>query len=276
MSDKKQNKRAGAGARRSETPKPGGGAPGHERDQVDLFIEEVTEELQKERAYKLFRRYGPFVGGAVVAIVLAASINEYLKSAATHEAREAGAALIAAGDVSSEPAAAADAYEEAAGRLEGGPALLARLHVGALRAEAGEAEAAGEAFDAASGAAADQPVYADLAALRAVMARFDAIEADRAVSDLEPLAAEGRPFRPLALELLGLAELKAGRVPEARARLEEAFAAWSSSDAARLRERDVAAARRRLTELLEGLAPDASGEKGDGPGEDAAEPATSG
>lgn len=267
MSEKRPNNAPGgksAGKKSGKSgaaPKPGGGdGP----DQVDLFIEEVTEELQRERAYKMFRRYGPYVGGVVVAIVLAASVNEYLKSVETSEAREAGAALLTAGDTSNMELAAA-AYAERASDLEGGAALLAQMHAGALRADTGDAEAAAEAFQsAASSAETDQPLYADLAILRATLARFDSAEPDRSIAALEPLSDEGRPFRPLALELLGLAEMKAGRTDQARVRLEEAFQAWEASPQAR----------RRVSELLEGLgaaSPDATA-----PADEETEPAENG
>ena len=218
--------------------------PARERDQVDLFIEEVTEELQRERAYKLFRTYGPLVGAAVVLIVLAASVNEYLKSAATGAAREAGQTLIGAYDAPDRDARIA-AFAKAAESQEGGPSLLARLHEGALQADAGRAEAAATTFDkaAAQAAASERPLYADLATLRAAMARFDSAPPQELIAALEPLTAEQKPLRAFALELLGLAQAKAGQLEAARTSLEASEAAWGAR----------VEAQRRVRALIEGL-----------------------
>ena len=42
------------------------------------------------------------------------------------------------------------------------------------------------------------------------MARFDDAEPDGLIDALSPLAAAGRPYRPIALELIGLAEMRPG------------------------------------------------------------------
>ncbi|MEL6318680.1 MAG: hypothetical protein AAFR16_13700, partial [Pseudomonadota bacterium] len=51
-------------------PRAGGAAGARrERDETDTFIDEVTEELRRDRLFALFKRYGPFAIGAVVLLV---------------------------------------------------------------------------------------------------------------------------------------------------------------------------------------------------------------
>ncbi|MEM9725658.1 MAG: hypothetical protein AAF909_09365 [Pseudomonadota bacterium] len=209
------------------------------RAEADLFIDEVTEELQKEQAYKYFRRYGPYVAAVIVAIVAAASFFEFQRAAAIASARESGGALLAAQDAES-PAVG---FGEAAENLAGPAAAIARLHAGAAHADAGEQAAAAEAFTAAANGFDGAAVYSDLALIRAALAGFDDASPDQLITSLEPLAGQDRPYRPLALELLALAEVRAGRLEAAREYLDEAL------------QEDLTTPeqRRRLSALLEGV-----------------------
>ena len=58
----------------------------------DGFIEEVTEEVRKDRFYHLLRRYG-WIGGVVVLLIVGgAAWSEYTKAKARAEAELKGAA----------------------------------------------------------------------------------------------------------------------------------------------------------------------------------------
>lgn len=79
----------------------------------DTFIHEVTEELRRDRLLSLWRRWGPFVLGGVVAAVAAAGYLAWDEQRREAEAREIGGALIQAARAG-DPAAQADAYEKIA------------------------------------------------------------------------------------------------------------------------------------------------------------------
>lgn len=207
----------GKGAAKKDAKKPAAG-----RDEADMFIAEVTEELQRDRAYTAFRRYGPFVGAAVVLIVIAAAVNEYLSAAATERARAAGAAIFDAVEAEDVEGSIATLTSQAE-RLEPGAAMVARLNAAALAAQNGDRAAAADLYDAVADAAEPGSPYVDLGRLRAAMMRFDDAAAEDSILAFEPLAEEGRPFRALALEMLGAAHVKAGDLAAARGAFRDAY-----------------------------------------------------
>ena len=44
----------------------------------DSFISEVSEEVRRDRMFALWRKYGPFLIGAIALIVAAAGLKAYL------------------------------------------------------------------------------------------------------------------------------------------------------------------------------------------------------
>ena len=64
----------------------------------DSFIEEVSEEVRRDRMFSLWKRYGPFVIGGIVAVVALTGVKNWLDSEAEKAARQAGGALIAAAE----------------------------------------------------------------------------------------------------------------------------------------------------------------------------------
>ena len=63
---------------------------------TDSFIDEVTEEVRRDRMFLMLRRYGWIGALAVVAIVGGAAYNEYSKSQATAQSQKLGDDIIAA------------------------------------------------------------------------------------------------------------------------------------------------------------------------------------
>ncbi|MFO7854496.1 MAG: hypothetical protein R6V44_04640 [Paracoccaceae bacterium] len=197
----------------------------------DSFIQEVSEELRRDRMYALWRRWGPYVIGLVVAIVVAAAVATWLDRRETAEARRAGSALIEASEAA-DPAAAFGAVAEAE---EGGPALVARLSQGAALAAAGDLDAAAEIYDAVAAREGIEPVYRALAGLKAVMLREPGMTPSARVDALSPHAADGAPFRPLVLGRRAAAHLAAGDASAAAADAEAVLAEPLATEA--LRER---------------------------------------
>ena len=65
---------------------------------TDSFIEEVTEEVRRERLYKMFRRYGWIGITAVVLLVGGAAWNEWNKAQKAAEAQALGDAILVAAE----------------------------------------------------------------------------------------------------------------------------------------------------------------------------------
>lgn len=184
----------------------------------DLFINEVSEEVRRDRMYALWRRWGPYVIGAVILVVGAAGVKAWLDAKAVDDARQAGAAMIAAAETA--PTEAANALTTLADQTEEkGAAALARLRAAGIYAKEGKRA---EAISAYQAVAVDEAVDQDLrdfAAFRAVMVDAPAMPPEAVVNALQALAEGNGAFRLLAMEARGIAQLESGDEDGAKATL---------------------------------------------------------
>jgi len=181
----------------------------------DSFINEVTEEVRRDKLFGYFRRYGWIAIVGVLLIVGGAAFREYRLAATQAESRAFGDAVLDALD-RDDPAArsAALAAVAASGQR--------RALLGLLQSTDPETDKA--ATLAALASVADDATlpasYRDLAVLRRVLvAGADLPAADRQAL-LDPIAAPGRPYRTLALEQLALLSVETGDIPAAVTALE--------------------------------------------------------
>ncbi|KRW95759.1 tetratricopeptide repeat protein [Paracoccus sp. PXZ] len=180
-------------------------------NQNDSFIDEVTEDLRRDRLFALFRRYGWIALLVILAIVGGAAWREYSSSQAKTRAQAWGDAVLAARQ-GQDPITALTAVD-AAGSA-GRKALSEMLAAGA-EAQAGLPQKAAERLKAVAAGLQDDPVLRDLALLKAVMVAgpaMDAAERDRLLADLSK---PGAPFELLALEQKAVALIGAGRTEDA-------------------------------------------------------------
>ena len=70
--------------------------------ETDSFIAEVTEDVRRDRLFRLFRRYGWIPALAIVAIVSGTAYNEWAKTLAETEAQNRGDRLLAALEIEAE------------------------------------------------------------------------------------------------------------------------------------------------------------------------------
>jgi len=183
---------------------------------ADIF-REIDEELQQDRASKLWQRYGGWLIAVAVGVVLTVAGNVFLTryNAQLQSDRgdryEAAAELAAEGD----PRRAAEAFASLADDAGGGYATLARLRAAAAFAAAGDVDAAVATFDAVA-ATASAP-YADLAMLRSVRLRIGREDPAALLNALAHVLAAGNPWRPLAVETEAAIQLQAGDTDRALA-----------------------------------------------------------
>lgn len=178
----------------------------------DSFIDEVTEELRRDRLFAAIRKYGWIVILAVVLIVGYAAWNEWAKARETARAQAFGDALIAA-LASEDPEArrAGLAAIAADSAHEPGRRGLVTLLLAAQALEAGDRPAALEALAAVAADTALPVSYRHLATLKRVVAATEAeIPLAERQALIAPLAAPGAAFRPLALEQQALLRLEGG------------------------------------------------------------------
>ena len=196
----------------------------------DSFIEEVTEEVRRDRLFGLFRKYGWIGGVVVLGLVGGAAWTEWQRAQAETRAEAFGDALIDALDLGTpEERRAALAAVPADGEQM---ALLQLI----LASDPDEDRAATlAALDKVAADASLPPAYRDLAILRKVLvAGADMPLADRRAA-LDPIAVPGRPYRTLALELLAYLLAEEGKTDEAIAAMTRLMEDQEASGALRAR-----------------------------------------
>jgi hypothetical protein len=179
-------------------------------NQNDSFIDEVTEELRRDRLFAMYRRWGWVVGLVVLLLIAGVTWRELAQSRAQTQAQNWGDAILTA-EASEDPAAIIKVDPQGS---EGREALAALLAASAW-SDAGGSEAAADALRAVAGDAGEDAVLHDLAELKLVMlegARMDAAERDEILSRL---SRAGAPFELLALEQKAVALIEAGREEDA-------------------------------------------------------------
>jgi hypothetical protein len=178
----------------------------------DSFINEVTEEVRRDRLFAMFRRYGWIAVLLILLLVAGAAWNEWRKAQARAEAEARGDALLAALEAD-DPAAQGAALDAL---RTGGPAEPVIALLSAAQAASTDGPAAGvEKLTALAADPAVPQLYRDLATLKAAMIGAGLTPPDARIAALEPLSAPGGAFRALALEQIALAHVEAGRTAEA-------------------------------------------------------------
>lgn len=174
---------------------------------TDSFIDEVSEEVRKDRLFGYMRKYGWIAVLVVLVLVGGTAFSEYRKAQAEAAAKSTGDAILTAleMDDDAERAAALRAVE-----AEGGAAAVTGLLAGSDLVETGEAEAATEVLNAVALQDDAPQVYRDLAALKAAMITDGPLSEDDRRATFERLAAPGATFRLIAQEQLALMNVAAG------------------------------------------------------------------
>jgi hypothetical protein len=178
---------------------------------TDSFIDEVTEEVRRDRLFSFFRRYGWIPAVVILTLVGSTAYNEWNKSAAEEVAQSRGDALLSALDLEDE--AEGNAAITAIATTDSGNVLASFLAAGRDQSQAA---------DLLSGIAenTDQPDYIrDLARLK-LAATPNAVSQDEAVLILLDLSAPGGLYRNVATEMLIAVELERGNLGVALALLQ--------------------------------------------------------
>jgi len=181
----------------------------------ESFIEEVTEEVRRDRLFAAFRKYGWIGVLGVVLIVGGAAVTEWRKASNRAAAQAFGDAVMVALEQGTAPARRA--------ALAAVPASADRAAILNLMLASDPTDDRAGTLAALDKVASDATLpasYRDLAVLRrVVLSGADMALADRRAA-LDPIAAPGRPFRPLALEQLAYLLVEAGDTAGAIAALQ--------------------------------------------------------
>tara|TARA_B100000768_G_scaffold169462_2_gene175074 strand:- start:404 stop:1042 length:639 start_codon:yes stop_codon:yes gene_type:complete len=173
---------------------------------TDSFIDEVTEEVRRDRLFGYFRRYGWIAAVVILGLVGGTAYNEWSKSAAAQVAQARGDALLDALDM--EDDAASIAVLSAIATQEGGDVVASFLVAGSDQNQSAN-------LLGAIAENTDQPEYIrDLARLKLVTTP-DSVSQEEAVLILTDLSAAGGLYRNAATEMLVAIELERGNVDAA-------------------------------------------------------------
>lgn len=168
----------------------------------DSFIEEVTEEIRRDRLFLMLRRYGWIAVALVLILVGGAAYVEWQRARSATAAEALGDQIITAlGESDAESRRAALSQIEAEGTAA---ALVTLLAAGE---SSGAAEASAADLERLAGDSDLPQIYRDLAAMKLVLLPDHQMEPADRITVLEPLTAPGRAFRLLALEQIALAHV---------------------------------------------------------------------
>ncbi len=179
----------------------------------DSFIDEVNEELKRERMLALLKKYGWIVVLAVLLVVGGAAWNEWNKAQTTARAEAFGDAVFAAlneTDPSARSAALAALADTGTGAREAGRTGIVNLLLAGQALEAGDRDSALQALEAVAGNDALPESYRQLAVLKRVILAGAELPVAEREALLQPLARAGQAYRPMALEQLALLQVEAG------------------------------------------------------------------
>ncbi|MDE4192489.1 hypothetical protein [Phaeobacter gallaeciensis] len=185
---------------------------------ADSFIEEVTEEVRRDRLFLMLKRYGWIGGLAVVVIVGGAAYREYSKAQELAAAQALGDGMIAA-LAADEPADRAEALAQMAAGSETGAAVAKMMRAGAL-AEAEDTETAVAVLSEVATDGELPLVYRHIASFKALALQAETLSLEERRLQYEALAQPGAPLSLLASEQLALLDIEAGETEAAIARLQ--------------------------------------------------------
>ena len=183
--------------------------------ETDSFIEEVSDEVRRDKLFAFFKKFAWVFIAIVIFIVGGAAVNEYLKAEKQSEAQAVGEALLDAEERNS-----ASAFEAIANG-DSAAAVLAKLDQAAVLAFEGQLGAAATILDAIASDGAVSPIYRDLALLKSVMINGENMSSADLDSALSSLTSQGAPFRLLAIEQRAVVNLRNGDTEAALADLTE-------------------------------------------------------
>jgi hypothetical protein len=200
--------------------------------QNENFIDEVFDDLRRDRLFALFRRWAWLALLLVLLVVGLAAWYEWRKARETAEARALGDAIVAALALP-DPAARAEALALIEGDADA-RALIGLLAAGATAA-ADDNAVATVALGAEASRTDSDPRWSHLAALKLVLLESGTLPPEERIARLEPLTASGAPYRLLALEQTALARVELGETDQALAILRDVVADGAVSEGLRLR-----------------------------------------
>ena len=184
---------------------------------ADIF-HEVEEDLRRDQAAAIWKKYGNYLIGAALLLVLAVAAHWGWTKYATNQQMQASSDFLSAASTSD-----VKAREAALGKIaaEGGIyGVLARFRLAESAIESGDkAKARGILGEIANDGNADKALR-DLALIQAALLELEVGKPETAADLVKDLIKEGEAYRLSALEVTGLAAVAAGDTAKAKTTFE--------------------------------------------------------
>ena len=183
---------------------------------TDSFIDEVTEEVRRDRMFNLLRRYGWIAVVAVLLLVGGAAWNEWRLSQQRSQSEALGDAIVSALqlETAAERATALQKIETAEA-----PAIVQLLSAAELAGDDRGGEAIAQLAAVQSNGTLPL-IYRHIAEFKALVIEDDSQSAETRRTGFESLIASGSALRVLAEEQLALLDIAANDVDGALVRLQ--------------------------------------------------------
>ncbi|WP_299559973.1 hypothetical protein [uncultured Sulfitobacter sp.] len=180
---------------------------------TDGFIDEVNDELRRDRLAATFKRYGWIAVLAVLVIVGGAAFSEYRKAQVRAQAEALGDAMLSAleREDGAARAAALQQVEAENARARAVVSLLAASE----QIEAEDRAAAITELDAVAVSADIPQIYRQIAVFKALTLQSETLPAAERRQGFEALASAGGALRLLAHEQLALIDIEEGNTAAA-------------------------------------------------------------
>ena len=184
---------------------------------TDSFIDEVSEEIRREKLYKTFRKYG-WIGVALVVLVVGGTgYREYSRAAEKTASETFGSSVLEALQ-KNEPSARVAQLDTITAPTASAGAMIAMLQAAELASDK-DGEGAAAKLEAAAVSGDLDQMYRDILNFKRLTVAESGIDAGERRMGFEQLATPGNPLRLLAEEQLALLDLAAGDSAEAVNRL---------------------------------------------------------
>ncbi len=187
--------------------------------ETDSFIEEVTEEVRRDKLFALMRKYGWIAILAVLLIVGGAAYNEWRKAQEQAAAQALGDSLIAALEIE-DATARADALSKITAQSQGAQAVVSLL-ASAEAKNSGNSERAISELVKLENNSELPAAYREMAVLKHILLAGKDMPVAERRSKLETLAVAGAPFRLLAQEQLAMLDIEEDKKDAAISRLQD-------------------------------------------------------
>lgn len=188
----------------------------------DIF-REVDEDLRREQFKRLWERFGAYVIGLAVLIVVAVGGYKAWEWWERSQAAATGDRFLAALELSEagKHQEAIAAFDALAADGSGDYPMLAIFRSAGEKAVAGDKDGAVAAYEAIAQRSGVPPLVADLARIRAAILLADAQAPQELETRIGDLAGTGNPWRQTAREILGMAAYRTNDFAAARKYFDE-------------------------------------------------------